>query len=339
MKHSFVLALMMAVILNPISFSYAKQDLNYHLITEIPIKGQGGWDALSVDSENHRLFVSHSDRVVVIDTEKNQVIKEITGTLGVHCIALAPDLKKAFSSDGKDGAVSVIDLDQLTVQTKIKVGLNPDAIVYMSKTQEVYAFNAKSNSVSVINAKSNAVITTIELPGKPEFATVDEKLSRVILNVEDKNEVAVIDGKTHKVTSTWKIEGCESPSGIAIDPLFERIFSVCENEKMVMIDAKTGKTIASAPTGAGTDGAAFDPKLKLAFSSNGKSATVSLVHEDTASKLSVLQAIKTQVGARTIALDPTTHRLYLTTADFAPAEAGKRPKPVDGTQRVLVYGL
>lgn len=331
MKQSVVA---LTLVLSSAAFAAPK----YHSLSEIPIKGQGGWDALTVDSDNHRLFVSHFDRVVVIDTKENKVIKEITGTLGVHAIALAPDLKKAYSSDGKANSVSVIDLDKLEIKTKIKVGENPDAIVYVANTNEVYAFNGKSNSASVINAKTDKVIATIALPGKPEFAVVDENTHRVYLNIEDKNSIVGIDTQTHKIATQWNIEGCESPSGIAIDAAAKRILTVCENERMVMIDATNGKILAAAPTGSGTDGAAFDPELKLAFSSNGKSATLSVIHV-TGEKLSTNENVKTQMGARTIAIDPKTHRVYMPTADFQPATAGQRPKPVDGTQRVLVYGF
>lgn len=310
---------------------------SFHSAGEIPFKGQGGWDALSIDSETHRLFVSHADRVVVIDTLKNQVVKEILDTPGVHGIALAPDLKKAFSSNGKEGKVSVIDLETLTAKTKIKVGEKPDAIVYDSIAHEVYAFNGNSNSVSIIDAVSERVIATVVLPGKPEFAIADAVGHKVYVNIEDKNSLTALDSKTHKILSTWQLEGCESPSGIALDSQNQRVFSVCENQKMVMVDTTSGKTLASVPTGEGTDGADFDPELKLALSSNGKTGTVTVVHEDSPGKISVVQTLKTQIGARTIALDPKDHHLYLPTANFQPAEKGARPKPIDGTQKILVY--
>lgn len=311
----------------------------YHAAGEIMIKGQGGWDALSIDPEAHRLFVSHADRIVVIDTLKNQVIKEIPDTPGVHGIALAPDLKKAFSTNGKEGMVSVIDLNALTTKTKVKVGENPDAIVYDSNSHQVYAFNGNGNSVSIIDGATDRVIATVNLPGKPEFAIADPATHRIFVNIEDKNSLSAIDTTIHKLVSTWKLDGCESPSGIALDAKNRRIFSVCENQKMVMVDAVSGKTIASIPTGQGTDGADFDPETNLAFSSNGKSGTVTIVKEETPSTLAVIQTLKTQVGARTIVLNRKDHRLYLPTSDFQRAEKGARPKPVDGTQKVLVFAL
>jgi DNA-binding beta-propeller fold protein YncE len=310
---------------------------NYHAAGEIPIKGQGGWDALAIDPDAHRLFVSHADRVVVIDTLKNQVIKEILDTPGVHCIAIAPDLKKAFSSNGKEGKVSVISLETLATKTKIKVGEKPDAIIYAPESQEVYAFNGNGNSVSVIDGKKEREIATLPLPGKPEFAIGDPATHQIFVNIEDKNSVAVLDTKTHRVVNVWKLDGCESPTGIALDAKNHRVFSVCENQKMVMIDAITGKTITSVPTGEGTDGADFDPETNLAFSSNGKTGTVTVIKEETPTKLSLVQNIKTSTGARTMVLNPKDHRIYLPTAKFQGAEKGARPKPIDGTQTVLVF--
>lgn len=309
----------------------------YHSAGIILIKGQGGWDALSIDPASHLLFVSHSDRVVVIDTRKNQVIREILDTPGVHGIALAPDLNRAFSSNGQASTVSVIDLQSFKTRTKIKVGQKPDAIVYEPRSHEVYAFNGDSHSVSVIDAKAERVVTTVDLPGSPEFAVVDAARHQIFVNIEDKDSVAAIDTVTHKVSVMWEIEGCTGPSGIALDAENQRIFSVCENQKMVMLDATNGKSLASVPTGEGTDGADFDPASGLAFSSNGKSGTITVAKETSPEHLAVVQTVQTQRGARTLVLNPQDHRLYLPTADFHPAEAGSRPTPVDGSQRVLIF--
>ncbi len=315
----------------------SEKKISYRSDTEIPFGGNGGWDDLSIDPESHRLFLSHSDRVVVIDTTTNKVIKEITDTPGIHGIALAPRLKKAFSSNGKEGKVSVIDLNALTTKSKIAVGENPDAILFEPKHEEVYAFNGKSHSVSIIDAKSERVVATVSLPGKPEFAAVDPDSNRVFVNIEDKNSIVALDTTTHTVQAVWTLDGCESPSGIAIDRKNHRLFSVCENEKMVMIDSVMGRTIASVPTGQGTDGAGFDPALMLAFSSNGKSGTVTVAREQELEKLVVVQTIKTQLGTRTMTLNPKDHRLYLPTAEFQPNKKGERPKPLDGSQKVLVF--
>jgi YVTN family beta-propeller protein len=324
-------------LLGTIACAHGDTSSFYQANGEISFGGQGGWDDLSADPASHRLFVSHSDRVVVIDTDKNVVIKEILETPGVHGIAIAHDLKKAFSSNGKEGKVSVINLDTLATSSKIQVGENPDAIVYEPSNQEVYAFNGRSHSVSVIDAKSEKVTMAISLPGKPEFAAVDPAAHRVFVNIEDKNSILAIDTERHKIASTWVLDGCESPSGLAIDAKNHRLFSACENQKMVMVNSETGRTITSIPTGEGTDGAAFDPLLGLLFSPNGKSGTITIAREKGTDRLVVIQTLKSQVGARTMTLDPKNHRIFLPTADLQASVKGARPKAVDGTQRVLTF--
>ena len=310
---------------------------SYQFETEILFGGKGGWDYPSLEPKSHQLFISHADRIVVIDAQAKKVIKEISDTPGVHGIAIASDLKKAFSSHGKEGKVGVIDLTSLTLKSKITVGENPDTILYVPSEEEVYVFNGGSKSVSIIDAKSEKVKMTLTLPGSPEFAVVDSVLSRVFVNLEDKNSLLALNTKTHQIEATWKLEGCEGPSGLALDAKNHRLFSVCENEKMVMVNEVSGKTIASVPTGLGTDGAEFDQEKMLAFASNGKSGTLTVAKEESPDKLTLMQTVKTEPGARTIVLDPIDHRIYLPTAQFEPAVKGERPKPVEGTQKVLVY--
>jgi YVTN family beta-propeller protein len=233
--------------------------------------------------------------------------------------------------------VSVVDLNSLSMTGKIQVGENPDAITYEPSQKEIFAFNGRGKSVSVIDAKSEKVVATVALPGKPEFAAVDPGAHRVYVNIEDKNLIVVLDSKTHKVVETWPLKDCESPTGIAIDLKNHRLFSVCENEKMVMTDSQTGHSVASAVIGQGADGAAFDAEKLWAFSSNGKSGTLSVIQESTPDKLTALSDVKTQVGARTMTLNPKCHRIFLPTADFQPAVKDARPKFKDGTQKVLVF--
>jgi YVTN family beta-propeller protein len=309
----------------------------YHALADLPLLGQGGWDYPSLDPESHRLFISHSDRVVVIDTETNKVLTEITDTPGVHGIAIAADLGKAYSSNGKEDKVSVIDLKTLISKSKISVGEKPDAIAYDPGQHEVYVFNGKSQSVTVIDGRKDKVVATLKVPGKPEFAAVDSEAHRVYVNVEDKNSILAIDTVNHTVAAVWPLENCESPTGLAIDIKNHRLFSVCENEKMVMVDAQTGKTVASAPTGQGTDGVVFDALKMLAFSANGKSATITVVHEDSPNHLTVVQNLKSHRGARTITIHPGTGRIYLPAADFEPSVGEARPKMIEGTQKILVF--
>src|ERR1035437_1143894 len=338
----------MKKILLPVLFSLAvavcPADGPYHLIKEIPVGGEGGWDALTVDSAAQRLYVSHAARVVVIDLAKDQVAGEITNTPGVHGIAVAPKLNRGFTSNGRENKVSIVDLKTLQTLSKVDTGTNPDAIFFEPGQKEVYAFNGRGQSATVIDAKSGKVVATIPLGGQPEFAEADPGAHRVFNNLEDKSEVAVIDTRTHSVTNRWPIAPGEEASGIAIDVKHHRLFLGCGNKLMVMMDSTSGKVVATVPIGPGVDGSAFDPETQLAFASCGD-GTTTIAHEDTPDKLNVVQTLKTERGSRTIALDPKTHKIYLPTAQFEPQPepaAGsprQRPKMVPGTFKILVYGM
>jgi YVTN family beta-propeller protein len=337
----------MKKILLPVLFSLAvavcHADGPYHLIKEIPVGGDGGWDALTVDSAAQRLYVSHAARVVVIDLAKDQVAGEITNTPGVHGIAVAPKLNRGFTSNGRENKMSIVDLKTLQTLSKVDTGTNPDAIFFEPGQNEIYAFNGRSQSATVIDAKSGKVVATIPLGGKPEFAEADPGAHRVFNNLEDKSEVAVIDTQTHQVTNHWAIAPGEEASGIAIDLKNHRLFLGCGNKLMVMMDSTSGKVLATVPIGQGVDGSAFDPETQLAFASCGDGTTM-IAHEDSPDKLTVVQTLKTERGARTMALDPKTHKIYLPTAQFEPQPeqaAGsprQRPKMVPGTFKILVYG-
>ncbi len=338
----------MKKILLPVLFGLAvavcRADGPYHFIKEIPVGGEGGWDGLIVDSAAQRLYVSHATRVVVIDLAKDEVVGEITNTPGVHDIAVAPKLKRGFVSNGREAKASIVDLSTLQTISKVDTGPNPDAILFEPGQNEVYAFNGRGESATVIAADSGKVVATIPLGGKPEFAEADPTAGRVFDNLEDKSEVAAIDTQTHSVTNRWPIAPGEEASGIAIDTKNHRLFLGCGNKLMVMMDSTGGKVLATVPIGEGVDGAAFDPGTQLAFASCGQSATVTIAHED-ADKLTVVQTLKTERGARTMALDPATHKIYLPTAQFEATTnqvAGtprQRPRMVPGTFKILVYGL
>jgi len=338
----------MKKILLPVLFSLAvavcRADGPYHFIKEIPVSGEGGWDALTVDSAGQRLYVSHASQVVVIDLAKDQVAGEITNTPGVHGIAVAPQLNRGFTSNGRENKVSIVDLKTLQTLARVDTGTNPDAILFEPGQNEVYAFNGRGQSATVIDAKAGKVVATIPLGGKPEFTEADSKAGRVFNNIEDKNEVAVIDAKTHTVVTNWPIAPGEEASGIAIDLKNHRLFLGCGNKLMVMMDSTNGKVLATVPIGEGVDGAAFDPGTRLAFSSCGQSATVTIAREN-GDKFIVVQTLKTERGARTMAIDPKTHKIYLPTAQFEPqpepaaGERRQRPKMVPGTFKILVYGM
>ncbi len=322
----------------------SRADGPYHFLKEIPVGGEGGWDYLSVDQAARRLYVSHSTKVVVIDIDKEEITGEIADTPGVHGIALAPDLQRAFTSNGQESKASIVDVKSLKTLSKVDTDKNPDAILYDPGQQEVYTFNGRGKSATVFDAKTGNVVTNIALPGRPEFAAVDPKAGRVYDNIEDQSVVVAIDTKTHQIVNTWPIAPGEEASGLAIDTTHHRLFAGCHNKLMAMIDSTTGKVVATVPIGDGVDANAFDPGTQFAFSSNGD-GTVTIAHEDSPDKLTVVQQLVTERRARTMALDPVTHKIYLASAKFEaqpPADPGaprQRPKIIPGSFKILVYGI
>ncbi len=315
----------------------------YKLLREIPIGGEGGWDILSIDSSAHRLYLSHATKVVVVDLEKNAIAGEIADTPGVHAFLAVPELNRGFSSNGKEAKASVIDLKTLETISKIETGEGPDAMAYDAKRGELYVFNHKGDSATVIEAKSTRVVATIALGGSPEFGAADEAAGRVYVNLEDKSEVAVIDTAKHEVIARWPLAPGEEPTGLAFDAVHHRLFSACNNKLMTMLDTATGKVVGTTPIGERVDGCVFDAGTQLAFASGGD-GTVTIAKEETPEKLSAVQTLPTEKGARTIALDPATHRIYLPSAQFQPAPAPSpgaspgRPTIVPNSMKLLVYG-
>ena len=314
----------------------------YHLAGSIAIGGTGGWDYLTVDAPAHRLYVSHASRVEVVDTATGTLVGAIPDTPGVHGIALAPVLDRGYISDGRAGTVTVFDLKTLKVLATIAVtGANPDAIVFEPVTRRVFTFNGSGRNITAIDTATNEVAGTIELGAKPEFAVADGT-GTVFFNLETTSELGVLDARTLKVTARWPLAPGEEPTGLALDIAHRRLFSVCGNQLMVVTDADSGRVVATLPIGRGVDGAAFDPETGDAFASAGE-GVLTVVHEDSADTFTVAATVPTARGARTVALDTATHRLYLPTARFgAPpaAERGqrhrRRPSVVPGTFEVLV---
>jgi DNA-binding beta-propeller fold protein YncE len=342
-KMFYVLAFVLAFTILSLSGSWAAEN-PYHLITAIKIGGDGGWDYASVDSAARRLYVTHQSKVIVIDLDKNSVVGEITDTPGVHGFAIAPELGLGFTSNGMENKAGIVDLKTLQTKSKVDTGAGPDAILYDPGRKEVYTFNGRGRSATVFEAESGKAVATIPLPGKPEFAQVDVKAGRIYNNIEDKNEVVVIDTKTHAVVETWPIAPGEGASGMAIDLAHHRLFLGAE-QKMVMMDYDSGKVVTTVPIGPGVDANSFDPQTMLAFASCGEDGTVTIAHQDNPNKLTVVQVLKTAKGARTMTLDPKTHRIYLAAADYeapaaqqAPQPKFMRPKMVPNSFRVLVYG-
>ncbi|MEO8811067.1 MAG: YncE family protein [Rhodanobacter sp.] len=284
------------------------------VLSTLPLGGPGGWDYLTFDAAHRHLFVSRGDRVLVIDVDERKQIGTIANTPGVHGIALAPGLNHGFTSNGKDASVTEFDLTTLkTVATIAGTGKNPDAIVYDSASKHVLTFNGHSDSASVVDPAKGAVIATIALPGKPEFA-VSDGAGHVYANIEDKSELVQIDTNNDKVLHVWPLAPCTSPSGLAFDNSHHRLFSVCDNQLMAVTDANDGHQIATVPIGDGPDAVVFDASAGMIYSSNGESGTVTAVHEDDPDHYRVTSTIATQVSARTEALDPKLHRLYLSAA-------------------------
>ncbi len=314
----------------------------YHLLEKIQVGGEGGWDYLFADADAHRLYVSHATKVVVIDTDKDTIIGEIPNTNGVHGIAVAENLGRGFVSDGRDNTVTIFDLKTLKTLDTVKVGKNPDAIIYDAASKRVFTFNGGSSDATAIDAASGKVAGTIALGGKPEFAASDGK-GTVFVNIEDKSEVVPIDSRNLTAKTHWSIAPGEEPSGMAFDAKTRRLFLVCSNKKMIVLNADTGKVVADLPTGNGTDAAGFDTKTRLAFASNGE-GTLTVVHEDSADKFSVVENVQTQRGARTMTLDAKTGKIYLATAQFGetPAPTAERPRPrpaiVPNSFVILVFG-
>lgn len=305
------------------------------------VGGEGGWDYLVADSGAHRLYITHGGRVEVLDASTGKSIGAITGLKGTHGVALDDSGKYGYISDGGANAVVVFDRTSLQTVASIPAGTNPDGIAFEPVTKTVWAFNGRSKDVTVIDANTQKAIATIALPGEPEFPVADGK-GFVFDNIEDRNEIVRLDAKDRKVTATWPVSPCESPSGLAIDRTGRRLFAVCDEKKMAVVNADTGKVIAAPAIGDGPDAAGYDAKSNLAFSSNGE-GTVTIVDASNSS-YKVKQTLVTQQGARTMALDPATGKIYVVTAQFGPRPAATasnpRPRPaiVPDSFTVIVAG-
>lgn len=313
---------------------------SYHVVDRWTIGGEGGWDYLLADGPAHRLYATHNARVEVIDTTTGKVIGAVTGLKSTHGVALDPDGQTGYASDGAGNAVVVFDRSSFAVLATIPAGTNPDGIVYEPVTKTVWAFNGRSQNVTIVDAATRTVAATVPVPGKPEFPAADGK-GNVYVNIEDKNEIARFDAKTHAQLAVWPLTGCDSPSGLAFDPAGRRLFSVCDGGKMIVISADTGRVLALSAIGDGPDAAAYDTQHKLAFSSNGQSGNLTVV-DASKPEYPVLQTVTTERGARTMALDPVSGRIYLATAKFGPAPAPTpehprtRPSILPGSFTILV---
>lgn len=315
---------------------------NYQIVKKILLGGQGGWDYLTLDSVARRLYITRSTKVIVLNVDTGLVVGEIPDTAGVHGVAIARELGRGFTSNGKAATATIFDLKTLQVIGQVKTGSKPDAIVYDPVSQKVFTFNGLSNSATVFDAKTTKLLGTIALGGKPEFAVADG-LGQIFVNLEDRNEVVAINASNLKLRQHWALKPCSEPSGIAIDKQHRRLFIGCRNQVMNVVDANTGIIKATLTIGKGTDAIAYDPVTGLAFSSNGE-GSLTVVHEDSPDKFRIVNNVVTQPGARTMALDLKTHKLYLATAKFqatstpVPGQVRSRPPIIPGTFVILVLG-
>jgi DNA-binding beta-propeller fold protein YncE len=310
------------------AFAVAASLPGYHLVNTFKVGGEGGWDYLTVDSSARRLYISRATHVIVLDADSGKTAGDIADTPGVHGIALAPELGKGFVSNGRENTVSVFDLSSFKTLNKVKVGENPDAILYDPATKRVFTFNGRSSDATAVDATTGNVLGTIKLGGKPEFAVSDYK-GGVFVNIEDKSELVSLDPDKLTVKARWPLAPCEEPSGLAMDRKNRRLFAGCETV-MAVVNADTGKVVTTIPIGKGVDATAFDDDTMLAFASCGE-GVLNVIHEDSPDKFSVAETVKTQRGARTMALDSKTHNVFTVTAQFGPPPAATadnpRPRP------------
>ena len=324
-----------------IGLSVAVNAQSYKVTNRIAFPGDSGWDYLYADSASRQLYISHGGDVEVVDLDSQKPITKITNLNRIHGITVADDLNRGFISDGADNVVVIFDLKSHAVLKKVKTGTNPDGILFDPATKRVFAFNGRSQDVTVIDGATGEVVGTTDLGGKPEFPVTDEK-GKIYVNIEDKNEIVEINPSTLKVQNRWSLAPCEEPSGLALDTANGRLFSVCSNQMMMVVDAESGKIVATLPIGKGPDATGFDADRKLAFSSNGRDGTLTVIKQESADKYSIAATIPTEMSARTMALDAKTHNIYLSAAQFGPPPAPTadnphpRPKIVADSFHVLV---
>jgi len=314
----------------------------YHLVKKVKLGGAGGWDYLEVDPATHRLFISRGTHVIAVDPEQGKVVGDIPDTQGVHGIAFANEFNKGFTSNGRSADSTVFDLGSLKALGSAKADKDADAIIFDPFSKRVFTFNGDPNNATAIDAATGKTISTFALGGGPEFAATDGK-GKIFVNLEDKSALVKFDAKTLKVENTWPLAPCESPSGLAIDAAHEILVVGCHNKMMAFVDGNTGKVLGTVPIGQGVDANRFDPVTGYAFASCGD-GTLTIAHEDSPAKFTLVESLATQRGARTMAIDYATHVVYLVSADFGPAPAATaenpRPRPaiIPDTFTLLIYG-
>jgi YVTN family beta-propeller protein len=312
----------------------------YHVLKSYTLGGDGGWDYLNLDPATGNLFITRGSHVMVVDPASGKQLADITGLQGIHGTTFIGD--RAYVSEGGANGIAVIDTGRFSKIAEIAVGTRPDGILYDPFSKRIFTFNGASKDATAVDPVSGKAVGTVPLGGKPE-AAVSDGAGTIFVNIEDKSELVAFDAKTLTVKQHYPLAPCQEPSGIAADLPHGRIFSGCDNKMIAVTDMKTGKAVAQIPIGEGVDANRFDPATGLVFSSNGESGTLTIAHEDSPTKFTLLQNLVTAEGARTMELDPKSHRVYVVTADRKPGtptadRPNPRPVPVPGTFRLLVIG-
>lgn len=307
-------------------------DPRYSIVQEIPIGGDGGWDYVIVDAASHRLYASHATKIVVTDSDTGVLVGEIAGTAGVHGFALAPELGRGFTSNGRSNSSTIVDLKTLRTLGTVPTGTNPDSIRYLADRREVWTFNHTAGSITAFDPTSGTVVATIPVGGELEEAVEDPAAHRVYVNVENRGALAVVDTMTHAVVATWPL-GCEGPTGLAFDAKNHVLLSACDG-KMAVTDSRSGKSLGSFPIADGVDGNGFDPKTQLAFASSG-TGVLTIAHEDAPGKFRVVQTVTTRRSGRTMWLEPLSHRVYIPAGEVVSGANG-RPQVTPNSMKILV---
>ena len=334
-------SLAVVIIFSAVAFLHAATpppaSSGYHVIKTVPIGGEGGWDYVYVDSDARRVYVSRGTHTMVLDADTYAVVGDIPDTQGVHGIAIASDLGRGFTSNGRANTVTVFDLKTLKAISTVQTDGNPDAILYDSVSKRVFTFNGRGKNSTAINAADGTVVGTISLNGKPEFAAADGK-GAVYVNNEDTSDLYHLDAQSLKELHHWPLAPCKSPSGLAMDVKNRRLFSVCDEKVMAVVNADTGAVVATPAICEGPDAAGFDPSTGYAFASCGD-GNLTVIHEDSPDKFTVVENVPTKKSARTMGLDLKTHNIFLPAADFDPPAPGeRRGKMKPGSFVLLVVG-
>jgi DNA-binding beta-propeller fold protein YncE len=335
-------SLAVVIAFSAVGFSHAATPApagsGYHVIKTVAIGGEGGWDYVYVDSDARRVYVSRGTHTMVLDADTYAVVGDIPDTQGVHGVAIASDLGRGFTSNGRTNDVTIFDLKTLKpIGSNVKTDANPDAILYDSVSKRVFTFNGRGKNATAINAADGAVLGNIDLRGKPEFAAADGKGS-VYVNNEDSSELHHLDAASLKELHHWPLAPCKSPSGLAMDVKNRRTFSVCDEKVMAVVNVDTGKVVATPAICEGPDAAGFDPSSGYVFASCGD-GNLTVIHQDSPDKYTVVENVPTKKSARTMGLDLKTHNIFLPAADFDPPAPGeRRGKMKPGSFVIVVVG-